>query len=135
MPKVNFHIPFLDKDGEPSMEAEREKYKFRRNKDGSTEAVLAENPDGTIKMKQTMLDDVVSDILYDNYENDGSVPAVEKHLRGELAQKVLKAKGEVALTNEEVTMITELAGKNRPHGIGTRPTLVIQRIKEAINAE
>ena len=135
MPKVNFHVPFLDKDGDVLQEAVREKYKFRKNKDGNTEQVLAENPDGTIKMKEVMLDDLVAEILYDTYENDHGVPAVEKHLRGELAQTILKAKGEVQLLQEQVVMITELAARNRPYNQGSRPTIVLQRIKEAINAE
>ena len=127
MPKVNFNVPFKDAYGQPLMEAERDRNTMRVNHLGQIESKIVTNDEGIVVMKPVILRDVVVDILLDNYTGDDSLSGGEKLRRHNIAQRIIAAEGEADFAVDELAVITDLAAKKRP-------TLVLGRINDAINA-
>lgn len=130
MPKFTLAKPILDEKNEDMIEIVRDKKKMKLNKEtGTIEAVPVIDTEGYVVTKPILLSEVIINVLMDHYEDHLTVSGNDRLSRHILAQRILLAgEGEVDLTSDEVTMITDLAAKKRP-------TLVLGRIKDALKIE
>ena len=131
MPKINFNVPFIDKDGKPQRRMQADRTRTRIGPEGQLIVPPVVDAEGIVQYEDVMVKDLLIEAVNANLPGDDKLTHSERLDRGKLVRKLNDSTpgSEMNYSTEQLAMIKDVITRGQ-----ATPTFVAQ-IEELIEGD